>query len=505
MTYDAPGLESGPAPELEPAEDLGRHLVAMLREIERLTTVPRIPDVGEELTAWLSPALGIWDVTVVRATRWGSVTVVDCHGQVHRTTTANCGPRGSIPSPICRRGQACHLHQTVIFESLSEVARVLEELPPTLGALMWPEPPSSRLEEVLRGDSRVPYAQSGTIIRKMLSSGVVAPPGRPAVDRLAVVMHPDAPCERPTPGTPYSEPPTKLADGREVAICRRSGLRQVLQCEQGHTGHRWLPCMRSDCSVCQPRVQRRRGDRLHAVIGGADLGHLVATLPPVLQELVGVEQLVELRQRWRQVIDEWARLWHRCEVGQVIACHPAGDQSPTTWMPHFDSVVSLVGRDLTTGDLFDLEWMRAAPELDMLRVLWAGQLLRALRLAGVGAADRVHHPQVWYGWRKHTDEAKVRHCLGYMARPFPAWHAGEGWDRRLGQARRYGLAGPQTKRLQITRWRATVAGHLEDVPTPCYVQDCTCHLAVISVGSWSWVHRQWPNAVDLDELGVQLV
>lgn len=409
-----------------------------------------------------------------------------------------------------------------------------------------------------------PYAHHGPIIAKLLGDGIVEGPGRRRRDMLGEAMA--APVKRPEPADPYVEIPRdqpswrkasrrgqvpvaglvaaaqqlglepgrihhRIAElpaelrplvcdddpdcpwwpsgealaewWRDVHRCTRLGVKQVLQCEQGHTGARWLPCSKADCIMCHPRVQRRRGQRLFCSIGGSDLGHLVGTLPPELVDRVGVRQLIQLRTCWRQVVEEWARTWHRVEVGQVIACHPAGDTDPTVFRPHFDSVVMLEARELALGSWETLQRMRSPEELDYLRMLWAGQTLRALRLAGVSAEDRVHHPQLWYGWRDARETGKMLHVLGYMARPFPHWSAGT-WPRSISQARRYGLAAPQTTRPGINDWRRRVRGHLERQDVPCFCEGCRSELEVIAVGSWTWVRHTWPQAVDLDELGVRL-
>lgn len=385
------------------------------------------------------------------------------------------------------------------------------------------------LDALAEGAPR-PYAHLRPVVAKMLVHGIVGSArGRPPRDLLAEAMQ--APVDVPTVGEPHVEMGQELVidgDGEaawapvELGYCRRSGMRTVWQCGDGHTGYRWVPCSRADCATCAELVAQRRQDRLAARFGGADVGHIVLTLPPVLVERVGAAQLPALRLLARDVVAGWFAVCDDVEVGQVIATHPDGDKSPGVWRPHFDICVPLVGLsrgaawDDTQGGalvdrwaLVDLQRMREPWELDLLRVMWAGACLRALRLAGVPAAERIHGVNAWWGFAAidgpDGSPDKVAHRYRYSARPFPAWSAGKGWTSALSRARCYGLCSrPQARKgvevPEVIAWRRRVRRELARPPVKCHCKGCELDAECIDVGDFYHIGRVWRWADDLDLL-----
>lgn len=357
------------------------------------------------------------------------------------------------------------------------------------------------------GEGSDPYAHHRPIVAKMLTQGIVASRrGRPPSHPLELAMH--AEVLQPEEGEPYLEVDHK---GEPLPYCRRSGMRQVWQCGQGHTGHRWVRCARADCATCQEYTSERRGKRLARRFGGVSCAHIVLTLPPVLVDLVGVEQIPALRRAAADTLRAWYELTTECDVGVIVGTHPGGDETPG-WRPHFDCVVPLLGLSRWSPEHpqnVELPYFRSERDLDLLRALWLGVCLRALRFAGVPPEQALHAPNVWYGFALDHSPDQVEHHYRYAARPFPTWAAGGSWPATLSRARAYGLCSRPTSRKgvevpELVAWRAAVRRPEEGRDhAACFIEGCDCHLELVEVTNAWAAKRFYPWAVNLDELDLE--
>jgi len=349
--------------------------------------------------------------------------------------------------------------------------------------------------------------------------------GRPRKDPLGVFTQPAA---IPLPVAPYEarESDTRIygphrehderslwAPGAPLPYCDRTGKDTIWECPG--SGRLWRmvqSCDRLDCATCYPRLRARRGKRLFGRMGGgAALGAWVFTVPHELRAVLGLEQLAVMRQRLARMVQLWASLHWRCEIGLVVCTHPTGDvcgrcrvmrsnagiygrctkcNAPPRWLPHFDVLMPMMG--LRHGQPFRLPYHfrqapggGLAPELVALRRGWAWLCAEVVQATGrplkPETAALLAAGRAGMDYRFRLQRRQKRHRLAYSARPFPAYQAAAGAAL---QPRPYGLAAPGTGRVQpttdqakleqrqkrhqaVTRWRDAVAGRVDEEHLVC--------------------------------------
>jgi len=221
-------------------------------------------------------------------------------------------------------------------------------------------------------------------------------------------------------------------------------------------------------------VAKKRARRKIRQLGGAPLGAVVFTFPPVLRDRIGVRQAVALRRIAGHVLRVWALHCWGLRVGGYGQLHPAGDREPWRWSPHLHLGFPLVGVD-PAGGIVRLPLLRTPDELEALRTLWGGVLQWLALLWGVGPVV----PNVNYAFRELEHE--VAHRFRYDLRSWPEWSSG-GLPVGAATPAPWGLAAPAAKDAEL--WRATVRGFPPDPPNErCPDPDCDGELEYVDTVS----------------------